>query len=85
MAISRKRMNMNRNNRIAYPVLREEMAKKKITIMQISRDTGIDRWTVSKRLDGIFKLPFEMALEIKSRYFPEIEMEKLFKKEKPNI
>ena len=65
---------------MSYPALIGEMAKRDITIEEMSRYLDLHRNTISYKLkSGSFSI--EEASAIQKKYFPDIPLKKLFKKE----
>lgn len=67
-----------RNSKIMFSNLRAEMARKEITIIEISKLLGINRDTVSRKLSGKSKLYLNEAMLINKEFFPNKELPYLF-------
>lgn len=61
--------------------LKGEMAKRGITIEEISKELGIHRNSVSNKLNGDSSFTIEEAFKIQDKYFPDLELKYLFKAE----
>lgn len=61
--------------------LRGEMAKRKISIEDISNLLGIHRNSVANKLNGESSFSFEQSVKIQESYFPDLELKYLFRKE----
>lgn len=57
------------------------MKLRKITIENIAEYLGLHRNSVSNKLKGESKFTIEEAFKIHKRFFPEMDIEELFKKE----
>lgn len=68
-----------RNSKIMFSNLRAEMARKEITIIEISKLLGVNRDTVSRKLSGKSKLYLNEAMLINKEFFPNKELQYLFK------
>lgn len=55
------------------------MARKEITIIEISKLLGVNRDTVSRKLSGKSKLYLNEAMLINKEFFPNKELQYLFK------
>ncbi len=67
-----------RNSKIMFSNLRAEMARKEITIIEISKLLGVNRDTVSRKLSGKSKLYLNEAMLINKEFFPNKELPYLF-------
>ena len=65
--------------------LRGEMAKKKVSIEDVSELLGIHRNSVSNKLNGISSFTIDESVKIQERFFPDLELKYLFKKEETII
>lgn len=63
-------------------VLIGEMMKKKVTKEEMSKLLNIHWNSVANKINGISTFSVEEATEIKNAFFPEWEIEELFKKKK---
>lgn len=61
--------------------LKGEMAKRGITIEELSKELGIHRNSVSNKLNGDSSFTVEEAFKIQDKYFPDLELKYLFKAE----
>lgn len=61
--------------------LKAEMAKKDITIEEISKLLGIHRNSVANKINGDSSFSVEEAFKIQEQYFPKLALNYLFKKE----
>lgn len=64
--------------------LKAEMAKKDITIEEISKLLGIHRNSVSNKINGDSSFSVEEAFKIQEKYFPKLALNYLFEKEDIN-
>lgn len=65
---------------MTYPFLVGELAKQSITKEALSKTLGLHRNAIAYKLKkGSFSI--EEATEIQKKYFPEISLNELFKKE----
>lgn len=62
-------------------ILKGEMAKKDITIEEVSKLLGIHRNSVANKLNGDSSFSIEEAFKIHQNLFPNLSMEYLFKTE----
>lgn len=67
-----------RNSKIMFSNLRAEMARKEITIIEISKLLGVNRDTVSRKLSGKSKLYLNEAMLINKEFFPNKQLPYLF-------
>jgi len=61
--------------------LKGEMAKKDITIEEVSRLLKIHRNSVANKLNGDSAFTIDEAFEIQKKYFPKLSLTYLFGKE----
>lgn len=61
--------------------LKAEMAKKDITIEEISKLLGIHRNSVANKINGDSSFSVEEAFKIQEHYFPKLALNYLFKRE----
>ena len=61
--------------------LRGEMAKKRVSIEDISNLLGIHRNSVANKLNGESSFSIEQSFKIQEMYFPELDLKYLFEKE----
>lgn len=61
--------------------LKAEMAKKDITIEEISKLLGIHRNSVANKINGDSSFSIDEALKIQTNYFPKLALNYLFQKE----
>jgi len=66
---------------MAYPNLKGEMAKRNVSIEDISGLLNIHRNSVSNKLNKGSAFSIEEASAIQRKYFPNTELKELFKKE----
>lgn len=66
---------------IIYPNLRAEMARKKISIQDISKAIQSGRDTAGAKLAGKRPLHYDEATAIAETFFPDIDIRYLFKKD----
>lgn len=66
---------------IKYENLRAEMGRRNISKMDISRITGINRDTLSRKLSGKTKLYLDEACRIRNLVFPDVPIMELFKED----
>lgn len=64
--------------------LKGEMAKKDITIEEVSKLLGIHRNSVANKINGDSSFSIDEAFKIHKNYFPNLSMEYLFKTEDKN-
>lgn len=64
--------------------LKGEMAKKDITIEEVSKLLGIHRNSVANKINGDSSFSIDEAFKIHKRFFPNLSMEYLFKTEEAN-
>lgn len=62
--------------------LRGEMAKRKVSIEDISNLLSIHRNSVANKLNGESSFSIEQSMMIQETFFPDLELKYLFKKEK---
>lgn len=67
------------HNKIAYENIRAEMGRNKLTILQLSKDIGINRDTLSRKLSGSAQFYLSEAYRIAEIGFPGCSVEYLFK------
>ena len=58
--------------------LRGEMAKRKVSIEDISSLLGIHRNSVANKLNGDSPFSIEQSFKIQETYFPDLELKYLF-------
>lgn len=61
-----------------YPKLKGVMAEQGITIVELSKMTGISYGSLAPKLRGAFKLTVEDAMKIKNALGTEMRLEELF-------
>lgn len=61
--------------------LRGEMAKRRVSIEDISGLLGIHRNSVANKVNGESPFSFEQSVKIQERFFPDLELKYLFRKE----
>lgn len=66
---------------MAYLTLKGEMAKNDITAESIAKCLGIHRNSVTNKLKGVTSFSIEEALLVRNVYFPDQDIEVLFKKD----
>lgn len=64
---------------MAYLNLKAEMAKKDVSIENISKLLGIHRNSVSNKINGTSSFTIEEAEKIHNKYFPNTKLLYLFK------
>ena len=64
-----------------YINLKGEMAKRNITIREVSELLEIHRNSVSNKLDGNSNFSIDEAVKIRDAFFPDMKIESLFDKE----
>lgn len=64
-----------------YLNLKGEMAKKNITMEELSKLLGIHRNSVANKINGDSNFSVEEAFMIQKRYFPQLSLNYLFRKE----
>lgn len=64
-----------------FPEVRVEMARKKLTALDLSNKTGIRYQTLTAKLRGESELTFNEAVTIKAGLETDLPLEVLFKKE----
>lgn len=70
---------MARSNNIVFENLRAEMARKQLSILEISNFLGITRDTLGYKLSGKRPINLDEALRIAREFFPEHDIYYLFK------
>lgn len=70
---------MARVNNIAFENLRAEMARKQITISEMSDYIGVTRDTLGSKLARKRAINLDEALRIARKFFPEYDVYYLFK------
>lgn len=63
---------------VKYKNLRAEMARRKLTLKQISDAMHMNRDTLSRKLSGKSPLYLDEAFEVQKVFFPEMKVEYLF-------
>lgn len=63
---------------VKYENLRAEMARRKLTLKQISDAMHMNRDTLSRKLSGKSPLYLDEAFEVQKMFFPEMKVEYLF-------
>lgn len=61
-----------------YPNLIAEMARIKLTVGDLARDTGKSTDTIRNWLSGKSEFPLPRAFDIRKKYFPLLPLEYLF-------
>lgn len=69
---------MNRHN-IIYENLRAEMARKNISIQDMSKEINLARTTLGNKLSGKSPIGLNEACNIKNAFFPGLNISYLFK------
>lgn len=64
---------------VKYENLRAEMARQRLTLKQISDTIHMNRDTLSRKLSGKSPLYLDEAFYIQKAFFPEMNVEYLFK------
>lgn len=64
--------------------LRIEMYKRKVTIESVAEYLAIHRNSVSNKLEGDTEFSIEEAFKVRDRFFPDLDMDYLFKKDENN-
>ena len=67
-------------NRIIYDNLRAEMARKNIVICDMSKQIGMNRDTLSRKLAGKAPLYLDEVFRIQKMFFPDVDIMNLFNK-----
>ena len=67
--------------KMGYPTLRGELAKRKISIEELALLLGLHRNSVSNKLNGSSCFTIEESMKIQETYFPDKELKYLFEKE----
>ena len=70
---------MAHKNNIIFETVRMEMARKFITIQQMADTLGCTRDTLSNKLSGKTMLKLDEAITLNEVYFPETDIQELFK------
>lgn len=65
-----------------YLILKGELAKRNISIKELSELLGLHRNTVALKINGNSEFTISEAFEIKDAFFPDIELRELFRKTK---
>lgn len=65
----------------AYPILRGEMAKRKISIEEIADFLEIHRNSVANKLNGNSNFSVDESMRLQEKFFPDLDLKYLFKKE----
>ena len=61
-----------------YKNLRAEMARKDLTILDIAKEIGMNRETLSRKLSGKSPLHIQEAFDIQKKCFPGMDVQTLF-------
>ena len=61
-----------------YRNLRAEMARNDVTIKDIAESLGVRHATICDKLNGKYRFYYDEAYAIKTRFFPDCELEYLF-------
>lgn len=61
--------------------LRGEMAKRRVSIEDIADLLGIHRNSVANKVNGESPFSFEQSVKIQEKFFPDLELKYLFRKE----
>lgn len=61
--------------------LRGEMAKRRVSIEDIANLLGIHRNSAANKVNGESPFSFEQSVKIQERFFPDLELKYLFRKE----
>lgn len=69
------------NNKVTFPTLEAEIARRGIKKREIANILGIEQRTLSNKLNGYTRFALEEAVKIKQTWFPEIPIEELFSHE----
>ena len=64
-----------------YPIIKETMEQKKMTLVELAKLTGIRYQTLSEKLRGNNKITVDEAISIKSALGSKVPIERLFTKE----
>lgn len=64
-----------------YPIIKETMEQKKMTLVELSQLTGIRYQTLSEKLRGNNKISVNEAIAIKTALGTKLPIERLFAKE----
>lgn len=67
-----------KRNSIMYKNLRAEMARKGLTILDIAKEIGMNRETLSRKLSGKSPLHIQEAFDIQKKCFPDMDVQTLF-------
>lgn len=67
-----------KRNSIMYKNLRAEMARRDLTILDIAKEIGMNRETLSRKLSGKSPLHIQEAFNIQQKCFPDMEVQTLF-------
>lgn len=68
-----------KRNCVMYENVRVEMARKDLTILDIAKNIGMNRETLSRKLSGRSTLNIDEAFNIQQKCFPDIDVRVLFK------
>jgi plasmid maintenance system antidote protein VapI len=66
---------------MSYPNLRMELFKNNITLEELSKYLNLHRNSISNKVNGHSSFSIEEASKIQKKYFPQMPIEYLFKKE----
>lgn len=66
-------------NCVMYENIRAEMGRKGMTIMDIAKNIGMNRDTLSRKLSGRSCLNLDEAFNIQKTCFPDVPIRVLFK------
>lgn len=64
--------------------LKGELAKKGITIEEVSKYLGIHRNSVANKINGDSSFTIDEAFKIQKHYFPKLSLDYLFKRDECN-
>ncbi len=67
------------HNKIVYENIRAEMGRQRLTLVQLSKNLGINRDTLSRKLSGSAPIHLTEAYRIAKIGFPGCSVEYLFK------
>lgn len=64
-----------------YPFLKGQIYARRIKITDIARELNVSPRTIGNWFSGRTKLTQENAIKIQQKFFEDVELEKLFRKE----
>lgn len=67
-----------KRNCIMYKNLRAEMSRRDLTILDIAKEIGMNRETLSRKLSGKSPLHIQEAFNIQQKCFPDMDIQTLF-------